>query len=241
MTNPTKMTLLSVALAAFLLPVAAQDAATPQSPTSTPTTQTAPTPTPQSPSATPTSPSPTTTPSPSAAHKDRTVTQRANREQNRIANGEASGELNANEANKLEKQDATINQDERNMRKADDGHLTAADRASLRQQQNKVSQQIYQDKTNAKTQNTDPQSKLGKREQNQQQRIAQGTKSGQLTAGETGKLEGEQAGLNHEIAKDKNANGGHLTAAERAQVNRQQNHMSKQIYKDKHNAGKRAR
>ena len=74
------------------------------------------------------------------------------------------------------------------------------------------------------------------RKENQQDRIAQGVKSGQLTAGETAKLETKEAGLNKEIRHDRRQNGGNLTNKEKRQVNRQQNRLSKQIYKDKHNA-----
>ena len=42
------------------------------------------------------------------------------------------------------------------MRKLDNGHLTAADRATLNQQQNTVSKDIYQDKHNARVQNMIP-------------------------------------------------------------------------------------
>jgi len=74
------------------------------------------------------------------------------------------------------------------------------------------------------------------RKENQQDRIAQGVKSGSLTAKETGNLENKEAGLNKEIRTDRKANGGNLTNKQKAQVNRQQNRLSKNIYKDKHNA-----
>ncbi len=74
------------------------------------------------------------------------------------------------------------------------------------------------------------------RKENQQDRIAQGVKSGQLTAGETAKLETKEAGLNKEIRHDRKQNGGNLTNKEKKQINRQQNRLSKQIYNDKHNA-----
>lgn len=73
------------------------------------------------------------------------------------------------------------------------------------------------------------------RRENQQDRIANGVGSGQLTAGETKNLEGREANLNREIRDDRAANGGKLTQQERQQVNRQQNHLSHSIYQDKHN------
>src|SRR2546421_1476298 len=74
------------------------------------------------------------------------------------------------------------------------------------------------------------------RSENQQDRVAQGVASGQLTAGETANLEHREAKLNHEVRADRRANGGKLTAQEKRQVNRQQNRLSRSIYADKHNA-----
>jgi hypothetical protein len=79
-------------------------------------------------------------------------------------------------------------------------------------------------------------SRVNTREANQQQRIGNGVKSGQLTPGETGHLETKEAHINNEVHNDRAANGGKLTPQERAQVNHQQNQASKQIYEDKHNA-----
>jgi hypothetical protein len=170
------------------------------------------------------------------AAKPATINQRKENQQDRIANGIQSGELTAGETKNLEKKESEVNQEERDMRKLDNGHLTAADRATLNQQQNKLSQNIYKDKHNARVQNVDPKSEVGQRERNQQERIAQGVRSGQLTAGETAHLEGREAGINKEVRKDRAANGGKLTAAERRQVNHQENRTSRAIYRDKHNA-----
>jgi hypothetical protein len=77
---------------------------------------------------------------------------------------------------------------------------------------------------------------VDQRKENQQDRVAQGIKSGQLTAGETGKLETKEAAINQEVHTDRTLNGGKLTGQEKQIVNRQQNQMSGQIYADKHNA-----
>jgi|SRR5580704_10635728 hypothetical protein len=77
-------------------------------------------------------------------------------------------------------------------------------------------------------------SEVGKRAENQQDRIAQGVKAGTLTAGQTARLETKEAAVNGEVRADRRANGGKLTAGEKAQANRQQNRLSKQIYKAKH-------
>jgi hypothetical protein len=164
-----------------------------------------------------------------------TINQRKENQQDRIANGVASGQLTAGETANLEKKESNRNKEEKLMRSEDNGKLTGADRKVLNQQQNQLSKQIYQDKHNAAVQNTNPKSEVGKRAENQQDRIAQGIKSGQLTAGEASNLERKEAGINREVRNDRAANGGKLTPQERAQVNRQQNRVSNQIYNKKHN------
>jgi hypothetical protein len=74
------------------------------------------------------------------------------------------------------------------------------------------------------------------RKERQQQRIAQGIGSGQLTARETARLETREANLNREIGAMRSFNGGTLTSSERALVNHQQNQLSRSIYRQKHDA-----
>src|SRR5216684_4972097 len=88
----------------------------------------------------------------------------------------------------------------------------------------------------APTPTAKPKPTVAQRKENQQDRIANGVQSGQLTAGETANLEKKEAPIKKETAADRAANGGKLTGAEKKQVNRQQNQVSKQIYADKHNA-----
>jgi hypothetical protein len=76
---------------------------------------------------------------------------------------------------------------------------------------------------------------VGQRKENQQDRIAQGVKSGQLTSGETSHLEGQETALNHETQAMRAADGGKLTKGDKRVVNRRQNHLSHEIYRDKHN------
>ena len=164
-----------------------------------------------------------------------TINQHKENQQDRIANGIQDGQLTAGETKHLEKKETELNQEERDMRKLDNGHLTAADRATLNQQQNKLSQNIYNQKHDAQVQNVNPKSEVGQRERLQQERIAQGVKSGQLTSSETAHLEGREAHINKEVHNDRVANGGTLTQAERRQVNHQENRTSRAIYRKKHN------
>jgi len=76
--------------------------------------------------------------------------------------------------------------------------------------------------------------RIKKRAENQQDRIAQGVKSGALTARETARLERKEARLNHEVRDMREDNGGTLTKKDRAIVNHQQNVLSRDIFRQKH-------
>jgi hypothetical protein len=162
------------------------------------------------------------------------IGQRKENQQDRIANGVQSGQLTAGETANLEKKEAAINKETAADRAANGGKLTSAEKAQINRQQNRLSNQIYKDKHNANTAHYGN-NEVGQRRENQQDRIAQGIKSGQLTAGETAKLENQQKNINRQVAADRAANGGKLTGAEKAQVNREQNRASRNIYNKKHN------
>jgi hypothetical protein len=80
---------------------------------------------------------------------------------------------------------------------------------------------------------------VNQREQNQQNRIANGVKNGQLTPRETANLERKENRLVQNQKRDMAKDGGHLTAKDQAKLNREANHVSRDIYKDKHNAAAR--
>src|SRR6266849_3850758 len=177
---------------------------------------------------------PATTGTPAAKPKP-TAAQRKENQQDRIAQGVKSGQLTAGETANLETKEAAINKETAADRAANGDKLTAAEKKQVNGQQNQLSKQIYKDKHNANTAHYGN-NKVGQRRENQQDRIAQGIKSGQLTAGETAKLEKQQQGINKHVASDRKANGGALTAREKKQVNKEQNQASRNIYKKKHNA-----
>ena len=93
-----------------------------------------------------------------------------------------------------------------------------------------------QSSTSTSTSTTSKPGEIAQRKDNQQDRIANGIDSGQLTAGETKRLETGEAGINKEEHTMRTEDDGHLTAADRAKINRQQNHLSNRIHDDKHNA-----
>ncbi len=77
---------------------------------------------------------------------------------------------------------------------------------------------------------------VNQRQRNQQARIHQGVKSGQLTPRESRRLEAQQ----RKIQADKMAakSDGKVTPAERRHLRREQNRASRNIYRLKHNARK---
>ncbi len=77
---------------------------------------------------------------------------------------------------------------------------------------------------------------VNSRQGNQQQRITQGVRSGQLTPGETRNLQTRESSINSQAQADRAANGGYLTGQQRQQINQRQNNVSRSIYNDKHNA-----
>lgn len=76
---------------------------------------------------------------------------------------------------------------------------------------------------------------INQRKTDQQDRIANGVRSGQLTAGETARLERQEGGINREERGMRAQDRGHLTRYDRRTLNRQQNRESHRIYRDKHN------
>jgi hypothetical protein len=139
---------------------------------------------------------------------------------------------------------------------------SAFERRQLNGQQSQLFRQMYKDNHYANAASYGN-SKMGKRQENQQDRIAQRIKSGQLTAGETAKLENQQKGINQQdriaqriksgqlkagetaklenqqkginqqVKADRAANGGKLITGEKQQVYKQQNVASKSIYNKK--------
>jgi hypothetical protein len=84
-----------------------------------------------------------------ADEKEPKVAARKERQQQRIASGVKSGELRARETARLETREPRINKETRADRAANGGRLTVAEKKQLNHQQNKVSEDIYDDKHNA--------------------------------------------------------------------------------------------
>ena len=163
------------------------------------------------------------------------VNGRRYNQQGRIANGVASGQLNAHETRNLEGREANLNHEIHADRAANDGRLTSQERQQVNHQQNNLSRSIYDDKHNSATAHYGN-NEVGARRDEQQQRIAQGIRSGQMSPSEAARTENREQNINHSVAADRAANGGHLTQQQRQNINQRQNGASRQIDRQKHNA-----
>jgi hypothetical protein len=162
------------------------------------------------------------------------VNGRRYNQQGRIANGISSGQMTAGETKNIEGREANLNKEIHTDRAANGGTLTPQERQQVNGQQNNLSKSIYNDKHNANTAQYGN-NEVGARRNLQQQRIANGVASGQMSPSEAAKTEGHEQNINHQIAADRNANGGKLTPQEKQTINKKQNGASRQIYNDKHN------
>lgn len=165
------------------------------------------------------------------------ATQRDANQQGRIEQGLQSGQLNTREAGRLEREQQQLDrQQARDLNSG--GALSPREKAQLQREQDRVSRDIYRDKHNAATGNPNSASSQRlqadvQRNANQQQRIANGVKSGELGNREVGHLEGGQARVDRTEANA--AVNGHVGAAEQAHVQGKENRQSNRVYDKKHN------
>jgi len=169
------------------------------------------------------------------------ITQRDINQETRIRNGLQDGSLTTREAALLEKREGAADRMQANALK--DGKLTAQERARITRAENRNSEAINTARTNGVDGN--PLSASSQRMQqavqrdiNQQQRIENGIRGGQLTNKEVSTLERGQARTD---AKEFRAGrDGHVGAAEGRAVNNAQNRQSARVYNKRHNAAHRA-
>ncbi len=161
-----------------------------------------------------------------------TVNGRESNQDQRIANGLRSGQMTSGEAARATANQSRIDGQVHADRMADGGALTTQQRQQVNREQNNASGQIYRDNHNG---STIAPNAVDSREANQQQRTANGLRSGQMTSGEAARTNGRQAGVDQTVHNERAGNGGALNQGQRQQVNRQQNADSRQIHRENHN------
>jgi hypothetical protein len=174
---------------------------------------------------------------PVLAQTTATEVERNTNQQQRIEQGLQSGALTTHEAGQLERQQTHVDKMEKNALR--DGSLSSAETARIQSAQDRTSKSIAADKHNAKLGN--PASKSSQRMQadvqrnvNQQARIEQGVKSGQLSSKEVASLERGQAHVNR--AEANAAANGRVGAVEQANVQGRENVQSARVTNKKTNA-----
>ena len=163
--------------------------------------------------------------------------QRNVNQQRRIEAGLKSGQLSTREAGKLERGAAKVEKIEANAGK--NGTISAREQARINAAQNRESQAIYSQKHDAQVGNPGSASSQRmkadvQRNVHQQQRIAQGLKSGELKTGEVAKLERGQSRVGRVTARA--ASDGRVGAREQARIHARESRQSARIYRKKHNA-----
>lgn len=123
-------------------------------------------------------------------------TSREYRQQNRIANGLADGSLDANEAARLQRDQARINRLRAEMLR--DGEFTANERERLDRLQDTQNERIQRQRNDSQTGDPDTRMSAGlqtsiERNARQQARIDEGLASGEITLREASRLSNQQA------------------------------------------------
>jgi len=168
------------------------------------------------------------------------VVQRDERQQQRIEQGLRSGQLTTKEAGQLERGEARI--DRMEARDLKDGKLTAQERAQIDRAQDRESAAIYREKHDGAT--GDPNSPSAKRMEadvqrnvNQERRIDQGIRSGELTNREAANLERGQARIDRKEARA--ASDGSVGPNEQRHIQQAENRQSRNIWHEKHDGRRR--
>jgi CRISPR/Cas system-associated endoribonuclease Cas2 len=148
------------------------------------------------------------------------IQPRMGNQDHRIGQGVTTGALTPKETGRLQTEQARIQQAEERMKS--DGNLTTKERQRLNTMQNKADGDIYTQNHDSQTAHVTPPAAptVRQRQQNQQQRVQQGVRSGELTPQEVGRLEAEQARIQQ--SKERMRSDGELTGAERQKLNTMQ-------------------
>ncbi|MBC7999082.1 MAG: hypothetical protein IAF58_14125, partial [Leptolyngbya sp.] len=177
------------------------------------------------------------------------VNQRQNRQQGRIYNGVNNGSLNRRESARLGQQQFALNRREQRFRASGNG-LNASERYRLNNQQNNLSQNIYQQKHDSQNfhgggygggngpRPNNPGNSLydvNQTQQNQDKRIYNGVQNGQLTQREAQRLDNQQDRFDTREAQMR-ASGNGLSISERARLDAHQDRLSQNIYQQKHDS-----
>ena len=166
------------------------------------------------------------------------VNDRLENQNKRIDSEVKQGDITHAQAATLHKDDHTIRQEERDMASLDNGHITKADQKALDQQENSVSKLIGKPATakpvSAKNESTwekrhPRRDEVNDRLANQDQRIHQEVKDGDLSHAQAVALHKDDNTIRQEERDMARLDNGHITTADQKALNQQENTVSKQI------------
>jgi hypothetical protein len=161
------------------------------------------------------------------------VNDRLQNQNRRIHNELKAGNITQTQAAAMHKNDQAIRQEERTMAGLDNGHITKLDQKALNQQENVASQGIAKANT-AKADSTwalkhPRRDEVNDRLQNQDQRIHQEVKEGDLTTAQAAALHKDDQSIRQEERDMAHLDNGHITAVDQKALNQQENVVSKDI------------
>ena len=154
------------------------------------------------------------------------VNHRLENQNRRIQRDVKDGELSPGEAAQLHHEDQQIRQEERNMATQNGGHITKGEKKVLNQQENAVNKQIQKDASHPYHPRR---AEVNHRLENQNRRIHQQVKEGDLTPAQAANLHHEDQQIRQEEHDMASQNGGHITPEEQKVLNQQENAVSQQI------------
>ena len=163
------------------------------------------------------------------------VVQRDANLQQRIERGLASGQLSTQEAGRLER---LLQRVERNQADALRRGVTPREQSRIAMQQDRISRVIARARHDRRESNPDMRSAQRLQEgvrhsANQQERIARGLQSGDLSNAEAARLEAGQARVSAELAMA--AADGRVSGAEQQRIRNLQQRQNQRVYARRHN------
>lgn len=161
------------------------------------------------------------------------VTQRQANQQQRVENGLKNGSLTVKEAGRIERGEAAL---DRTIARDSANGISPKEKAQINKRENALSHEIANDTHNGAKGNPGNASNQRlqadvQRNANQDQRIANGVKSGQLTGKDVAGLERGQARVDGKEAQA--ARNGKVGAREQARVQRAENRQNRRIRAEK--------
>ncbi len=158
------------------------------------------------------------------------VNDRLENQDKRIHKEVKDGDLTKTQAATLHKDDHQIRQEERDMAKVDNGHITKLDQKALNQQENVVSKQIGKPESAWERQHP-RRDEVNDRLENQNQRIRTEVKEGDLTKTQAAALHTDDQQIRQEERDMAKLDNGHITKLDQKALNQQENVVSKDIGK----------